>query len=154
MQSVEHLRQLFGYNAWANRRMVATLAHSACEKCRSILGHLLTTEQEYFERLSGKDSTGFDFWPDLSIEECSHLAAAVAGRFETLLASATEESLDSVAAYRNSRGAAFENTWRELLAHVIVHSSIHRGNIMLKLRESGFEPPMIDYIIYVREKAE
>lgn len=153
MQSVEHLRQLFGYNAWANRRIVAALADGDCEKCRSILGHLLTTEQEYFERLSDKDSTGFDFWPDLSIEECSNLAAEVAGRFETLLANATEESLDSVAAYRNSRGAAFKNTWRELLAHVIVHSSIHRGNIMLKLRESGFEPPMIDYIVYLREKA-
>jgi len=33
----------------------------------------------------------------------------------------------------------------------LLHSSIHRGNIILKLREDGLEPPKIDYIIYLRE---
>jgi uncharacterized damage-inducible protein DinB len=32
-----------------------------------------------------------------------------------------------------------------------MHSATHRGNIMLKLREEGFAPPKIDYIIYLRE---
>ena len=154
MQSVEHLQQLFRYNAWANRRMVAALVENDCETGRSILAHLLTTEQEYFERLWDKDSTGFDFWPRLSIEECGTLAAAVATKFDTLLSGTSEGSLDSIAAYRSSEGVAHENTWRELLAHTLLHSSIHRGNIILKLRESGYEPPMIDYIIYLREKAE
>ena len=55
------------------------------------------------------------------------------------------------ARYRTSEGKRCENTYRELLSHVVPHSSIHRGNIILKLRESGFEPPKIDYIIYLRE---
>jgi uncharacterized damage-inducible protein DinB len=38
-----------------------------------------------------------------------------------------------------------------MLSHVLIHSSTHRGNIMLKLREEGFQPPTIDYIIYLRE---
>jgi hypothetical protein len=33
----------------------------------------------------------------------------------------------------------FENTYRELLTHVLFHSSIHRGNIVLKMREEGLE---------------
>ena len=44
-----------------------------------------------------------------------------------------------------------ENTFREMLTHVVFHSSIHRGNIMIGLREAGFAPPKIDYIIYLRE---
>ena len=121
------------------------------DKARQILAHLLTAEQEYFERLYGKDSTGFDFWPDMTIAECGSLAQEISSRYETLLRGFEEEGLDMTARYRTSEGERCENTYRELLSHVVLHSSIHRGNIILKLRESGFEPPKIDYIIYLRE---
>lgn len=151
MQTVEHLRELFRYNDWANRRVVVSLKENDCERARLILAHLLTTEQEYFERLYGKDSTGFDFWPDLSLAECGDLAKEVSGRYEKLIRGFDEEGLDITARYRTSQGTRCENTYRELLSHVVLHSSIHRGNIILKLREAGFVPPKIDYIIYLRE---
>jgi len=59
--------------------------------------------------------------------------------------------LDLTARYRTSEGEWKENTFREMLTHVLFHSSIHRGNIMINLREHGFAPPKIDYIIYLRE---
>ena len=62
-----------------------------------------------------------------------------------------EDGLDITAKYRSSEGTPYQNTFRELLTHVLTHSSIHRGNILLKLRDDGFEPPKIDYIIYLRE---
>ena len=151
MQTVEHLRHLFAFNDWANRRLVAALKENASEKSRKILAHLLTTEQEYFARLYGKDSTGFDFWPDLTAEECGDLARATAEAYEKLLRRFDDEGLDIRARYKTSEGIPQENTCRELLTHVLFHSSIHRGNIMLKLREEGFAPPKIDYIIYLRE---
>ncbi|HVF46970.1 MAG TPA: DinB family protein [Pyrinomonadaceae bacterium] len=154
MNTVEHLHQLYGYNAWANRRIVAALVEHESLRCRALLAHLLTTEQEYFERLWGRDSTGFEFWPRLSIQEIGTLASTIATRYDTLLAGATPESLDTIATYRTSDGVACENTWLELLSHVLIHSSTHRGNIMLQLREYGYEPPVIDYIIYLREKGE
>jgi uncharacterized damage-inducible protein DinB len=153
MHTIEHLRHLFAYNDWANRRMVTVLKENpqTGEKSRRILAHLLITEQEYFERLYGKDSTGFDFWQDLSIEECGALARETAEKFEKLLRRFDDEGLDLTASYKTSEGVACQNTYRELLTHVLFHSSIHRGNIMLKLREEGVAPPKIDYIIYLRE---
>lgn len=151
MNTVEHLRELFRYNDWANRRIVVALKENSSERATQILAHLVTTEQEYFERLYGKDSTGFDFFPDLTVAQCGELAKATAERYEKLLRGFDEEGLDIVARYRTSEGKRCENTYRELLSHVVIHSSIHRGNIMLKLRESGFVPPVIDYIIYLRE---
>lgn len=151
METVEHLRELFRYNDWANRRIVASLDENDCERARKILAHLLTTEQEYLERLPGKDSTGFDFWPDLSIDECEALRKSTADTYEKLLGEFTEDDLDSIAAYKTSEGIGHENTFRELLTHVVLHSSIHRGSIIIKLREFDFEPPKIDYIIYMRE---
>ncbi len=151
MNTIEHLRGLFIYNDWANRRIVAALKRDSCDAARRILAHLLIAEKEYFERLYGKDSTGFDFWQNLSIEECGSQAVETAELYERLLKRFDEEGLDLRAKYRTSAGAEYENTFREMLAHVLLHSATHRGNIVAKMRESGFAPPPIDYIIYLRE---
>lgn len=151
MQTIEHLRQLFDYNDWANRRIITALKESYSEKSHKILAHLLITEQEYFERLYGKDSKGFDFWQDLSLKECGALARETAERYEKLLRKFDEEGLNLAANYRTSEGDWKENTFRELLTHILFHSSVHRGNIILKLRQENFAPPKIDYIIYLRE---
>lgn len=151
MNTVEHLRQQFAYNDWANRRIIVALKAADSDRCRRTLAHLLTTEQEYYERLYGKDSTGFDFWPDLSLEECGTLARETAERYELLLRRFDEEGLDIRARYRSSEGVPYENTFRELLTHVLFHSAIHRGNIIARLRDEGREPPATDYVIYLRE---
>ena len=151
MQTIEHLRELFRYNDWANRRIIVALKTGASEKSLQILAHLLITECEYYDRLYGKDSTGFNFWPNLTLADCGELAKATAEQFEKLLRRFDDEGLDITVRYRTSEGIQYENTYREMLTHVLLHSSIHRGNIILKLREDGVEPPKVDYIIYLRE---
>jgi len=153
MESIEHLRGLFAYNDWANRRVIAAIRNCASDKARRILAHLLITESEYFARLHGKDSTGFDFWPDLSVQECSDLGKENAHHFEDLLARFDDEGLGLRADYRTSEGVPHSNTFRELLTHVIIHSATHRGNIIVALRSDGLEPPKVDYIIYLRENS-
>ena len=153
MNTVEHLRGLFRYDDWANRRTLTTLNDQTSDRSRRILAHILITKQEYFERLDGKDSTGFNFWPDLSLEQCERLADSTHASYTSLLDNADESVLEQTARYKTSEGVPYENTYRDLLTHVLLHSSIHRGNIVLKMREEGLEPPQIDYIIYLRENA-
>jgi len=150
MQTIEHLRHLLEYDDWANRRMLQALRNQPSERSRQIFAHILITKQEYFDRLNGKDSTGFNFWPDLSLEECEQFLRKTTVEYEHLLRDADDPLLDQVAAYKTSEGVPFENNYRELLTHVLLHSSIHRGNIVLKMREEGLEPPKIDYILYLR----
>src|SRR5687768_13685924 len=104
METVEHLRSLFAYNDWANRRVIVALKSAKSGKSLSILIHLLITEKEYYERLYGKDSTGFDFWPTLSLEDCGPLARENAEAYEKLLRRFEENGLDIRAKYRNSEG--------------------------------------------------
>jgi len=153
MESVEHLRQLFTYNDWANRRTIVAVRDQPSDRARRIVAHLLITESEYFERLYGKDSTGFDFWPDLSAEDCSSLARQNHECIEELLEKFDDEGLGIRARYRTSEGIPHENTFRELLTHVLMHSATHRGNIVLQMRSERLEPPKVDYIIYLRETA-
>lgn len=150
METIEHLRELFIYNDWANRCVVRSLKENNCEKAVKYLSHVLLTEKEYYERLYGKDSTGFDFWRELSIEECSDLAKENAELYERLLKKFDDEGLGQTANYYTSKGEQVENTFREILTHVLFHSMNHRGQILTVLRQEDFEPPILDYIIYCR----
>ena len=151
---IEYLRQLFEYDDWANRRTIAALEANYSDKSRRILVHILITKQEYFDRLRGKDSTGFDFWPDLDLSGCLKLADATNEHLRKLLTGLDESGLDRIASYKTSEGVPYEDTYRDLFMHVLIHSSIHLGNIVLKMREEGLEPPKIDYILYLREERE
>jgi uncharacterized damage-inducible protein DinB len=151
MESIEYLRELYIYNDWANRRIITALKSNLSDKSLKILAHLLVTEQEYYERLYGKDSTGFEFWQNLTLEDCGKLAKENAERYERLLRQFDDEGLGQTVSYKTSEGVAYTNSFRELLTHVLIHSSTHRGNIVLKMREENFTPPGIDYIIYLRE---
>lgn len=151
MNTIEHLRQLFAWNDWANRRTVTALKGSDSTRALAVLAHIVTTELEYFERLYGKDSKGFDFWPKLSLEECGDAARDAAEKYERLLRKFDDEGLDIMARYRTSEGVCCENNYREMLTHVLFHSATHRGNINTMLRSEGHTPPVTDYIVYLRE---
>ena len=151
METIEHLRALFVYNDWANWRIIRALGENFSARSLQLLAHSLITEKEYFERLYGKDSTGFDFWQELSLAECANLAQETTENYQRLLKRFDEEGLNLRAKYKTSEGAAQENTFRELLSHVLLHSATHRGNIIVQLRNENIAPPKIDYIIYLRE---
>lgn len=151
MNTIEHLRELFIYNDWANRRIITALKTSPSANAQGILSHILITESEYFERLYGKDSTGFDFWQKLSLEECGKLAQMNAENYEKLLSRFADEGLGQIAEYKTSEGAAHQNTFREILTHILFHSMNHRGQVSSAIRNDGIAPPPTDYIIYLRE---
>lgn len=150
MDTIEHLRELFYFNDWANRRVLNALRQVNSEKALQILAHILITEKEYFERLYGKDSTGFDFWQKLTHEECKQMAMENAESYFSLLKGFDDEGLDISISYKTSEGVSHRNTYREMLTHVLFHSMSHRGQINTILREEGFEPIATDYIIYLR----
>jgi len=154
MNTIEHLRELFIYNDWANRRIITALKTSPSAPAQRILAHILITESEYFERLYGKDSTGFDFWQNLSLEECGKLAQLNAENYEKLLQSFADEGLGQIAKYKTSEGTGHQNTFREILTHILFHSMNHRGQVNSAIRNDGFTPPSTDYIIYLRETSK
>lgn len=151
MNSIEHLRELYLYNDWANRRIITALKSAPGEEALKILSHILLTEKEYYARLFGKNSTGFDFWQPLSLEECSKTAMENAEKYEGLLKRFDDEGLGQIAHYKTGEGKPVANSFREILTHVLFHSMNHRGQVNAAIRKSGFAPPSTDYIIYARE---
>lgn len=148
MNSLEQLRDSFLYNDWANRRLIFALRDAPSKRALELMAHLLITEREYYERLYGKDSTGFDFWPYLTRAECSELSIENSENFNRLLSKFEEEGLDIRASYKTSEGETRLHTFRDILQHILFHSMNHRGQINLVLSSEGYSPVLIDYIIY------
>lgn len=152
MNTIEHLRHLFTFNDRANSELIGALKNGRSDRAVRLLSHLLITEKEYFERLGGKDSTGFDFWPEMTLEQCEAMAGENTANYMGLLDGLDEAGLDRDVKYRTSAGEPYENSFREMLTHVLFHSMTHRGQALVALRADGFEPPKIDYIIFSREE--
>jgi len=151
MNTLDHLREQFIFNDWANRKLIDAITENGSAGALKLLAHLLITEKEYFARLGGKNSTGFDFWPDLSVRECEELNRENTKYYVELLDRLDEDELEVTARYKTSEGMAHENNYREMLTHVLFHSMTHRGQALAAVRADGFEPPKIDYIIFTRE---
>jgi uncharacterized damage-inducible protein DinB len=58
-------------------------------------------------------------------------------------------SPETIVAYQNSRGVACSNSVRDILFHIINHSTHHRAQISSELRNSGLQPPITDYLYWV-----
>nr|MBP6578031.1 damage-inducible protein DinB [Chryseobacterium sp.] len=61
-----------------------------------------------------------------------------------------KRELNDIVNYKNSKGTKFENSIQEILFHFINHSTYHRGQIAMLLKETGLEPLNTDYIFYKR----
>jgi uncharacterized damage-inducible protein DinB len=155
MHTLESLRQLVVFNEWANRRMIESLKafENQSTKALRVLSHLLITEKEWMTRMRhNEDSTGFDFWKAASLDECETLANEMAKTYADFVSQLTEEKLDHIATYKNSKGIEYKTSFRDILTHVLFHSTAHRGQVAMALRADGGEPLWSDYIVFVRER--
>ena len=89
-------------------------------------------------------------WPALDLAGCAELAQATHAGYSAVLAELTPAELSRVIPYVNSAGDAFHSTVEDILVHVAMHGSYHRGQVALLLRDAGCEPSPTDYIAFVR----
>lgn len=53
--------------------------------------------------------------------------------------------LETVIAYPDPQGNTFRNSVRDMLFHIINHSTYHRGQIAMDFRQTGLKPLETDY---------
>jgi uncharacterized damage-inducible protein DinB len=151
---IEQLNRLFGHLAWADTLAIGALRHAKAPpaKALELMSHVLGAEEVWLSRLQQRPAA-LAVWPVLTIAECAELAETNRKGFEGYVAGLSEEDGDRAVAYVNSAGQAFESKAWDILLHVAMHGSYHRGQVMLLLRSSGQEPAATDYIAYVRGAA-
>jgi uncharacterized damage-inducible protein DinB len=151
----EYFLRLFHHADWANRRALALLQKISepPEKARRVFAHLLAAEQVWLTRMRGEDSSALEIWPDQTLDKCALMVEKNAADYRRYLTTVSEETLNAVMIYRNSKGLEFRNTISDTLTHVAMHGSYHRGQIAQTVRNAGHEPVNTDFITFVRETA-
>ncbi len=147
---LEQLRRLFDHAEWANAHVITALESQAvAPDIVELFAHVLGAEEIWLSRLEARAAT-LAVWPALSTAQLREAAAANASRHRAYLAGLTPNDLAREAAYTNSAGQAFRTPIMDILTHVVMHGSYHRGQVALRIRRDGGVPTPTDFIAFVR----
>ena len=112
----------------------------------------MIAERIWLLRLKGEDTSAINKSPELLLAECESLANENQKEYTRLLGSLSEDDLGSLATYRNFKGTEFHTPVGEILMHVALHGTYHRGQIAIAMREEGGMPVDTDFITFGRER--
>ncbi len=147
-----YLKRLFEYDDWANREVVNSLQKLpyAPLKAVRLMAHVVAVEYVWLARLKGQADPVV--WPEWTLPEISQHREALPGLITQYLQGISAERLNDPISYANTKGERWTNSIGDILMHIVMHSTYHRGQIATVLRDTGIAPPYTDYIQAVRTR--
>ena len=161
--SLDTLKSLFAYKAWANSELfalLATLPPSQAEPlhaCIRTLNHVYVVDRIFRAHLCAEprpfDATNTKETPSLSRLQTE--VEATDAWYVHYLAQLAEASLAETLSFTFTDGDAGRMTREEILLHVITHGGYHRGNVGQMLKSISVAPPRDLYtkFLHVSEPA-
>ncbi len=153
MEMLGYLRRLFTYDDWANREAMAALRAAGTPPKRSLqtMAHIIGAERLWFHRLT-REEEPVVIWPDFCVDECERHVRALPRMWAPYLSGLTPARLDETVSYVNSKNERWSSALGDVLMHVVMHSTYHRGQIARELRREGHTPSYTDFIEAARRK--
>src|SRR3954470_8435705 len=144
------LKRLFDHMRWADERALESLRTGKIPpETLATYGHVLGAEQVWLARVK-QEKPGLAVWPQLTLEQCPEVVRANGAAYREYLDTLSESGLEKEVPYTNSAGHSFRSRVDDILLHVVMHGSYHRGQIASQVRRAGGAPSPTDYIGFVR----
>ncbi|MCL6266843.1 DinB family protein [Flagellimonas myxillae] len=143
------LQQLFDYNFYSNKKLIEQCSSMGTvpEKSVKLFSHILNAHHIWNHRIVGKPSE-FAVWELHKVADWGDLHYEnQRTSFEIIR---NTEDFNKRIDYENSQGRTYANDLKDILFHIVNHSTHHRGQILTDFRNSGIEPEALDYIFYKR----
>jgi uncharacterized damage-inducible protein DinB len=162
---VQEIRELYAYNRWANRTVLAACEQLNAEELtrdlrssfpsvRATLVHILSAEWIWLERWQGKSPKAMpERWRNLGLDGIGEQWREVEHGQISFLERLTEPALASEVRYRRLAGQVHAAPLEQLLRHVPNHSTYHRGQVVTMLRQLGATAPATDLVLFHRERS-
>lgn len=147
----QFFKDLFEYSHHFNQRLWEVFNEhpdQVPEKAVKLYSHILNAHQVWNSRID-PSHLPFGVWDIHSIQDCKEIDKV---NYERSLEILDRFNLDEIIHY--TKGQTFRNSVREILFHVINHSTYHRAQIATEFRQGGIEPVMTDYVLYKRMAAK
>jgi len=152
------------YTAWASRRLVDATARLTPEELKrdfqtadhSPLGtlvHVFAADRIWLARVTGAAPQPFISEADYSLAVLQNDWPALNERWRQWAQPLTDQSAQTVLAYKDTKGNSYSQPIWQLILHVVNHGTHHRGQVSGFLRAMGQTPPPLDLVAYYREQA-
>ena len=147
----EHFIHMFKYNDWATRQTAESIIglKKKNKKSQELLSHIITAQKIWLNRILKRDII-IDPWQKINPDEWIEQNTTVTSEWINLIEGFQEKDFDAHVEYKNTAGEKHTNTVKDIITHVINHSTYHRAQIAQLIRQSGGEPAKTDYIVYQR----
>ena len=145
----EEFENLFEYNNHFNQILISLISENrqnVSEKIVKLINHLINAQQIWNARITNEKE--FEVWQINNWDENSIIDNH---NYKRTLKIISEYNLNSTIEYKNSKGTTFTNKIKDVLFHVINHSTYHRAQIATELKNCGIEPINTAYIFYKRK---
>ncbi|MGA8855453.1 MAG: DinB family protein [Christiangramia sp.] len=148
-----YFKELLEYSHYYNLEIIkkfndGDLHFMVPDRAIALLSHTLNAHKIWNNRLAGKEDT-VDIWKNLEVDQ---LEAAENENFQETMSLLDNEDIERVVKYKNSKGESYENSVRDIIFHVVNHSTYHRGQIATEFRKEGIDPIVSDFVFYKRDK--
>jgi uncharacterized damage-inducible protein DinB len=146
----KYFLKLYEYNAWANKRVLGTLLRQNVhdEKITQLMGHIVAAQFLWLHRIKGLPPPDVKLWGDYLLDQLVALAEKAGNEWLEYVNST--DNFDRQMTYKNYVGDPYTNNVEMIMIHLVNHSSYHRAQIAMLLRQKGFEPINTDFITYDR----
>lgn len=140
---------LFDYNYQANKTLITQALENSNypAKCVEWLSHILNAHHIWNKRIVEEEASYTVWqlhnktdWEDLHYEN----------QRETFEILRNVDDFTKRVSYTSSEGKSYSNEVKDILFHIVNHSTHHRGQIATELRKNNIAPKELDYIYFKR----
>jgi len=157
---VEIIRSLYGYNQWANDRLIARVGDVPRDRLsesfggnfdtiQGTLAHILHGEMFYFSRWNGTSSPTRAAEPP-SVEETLARWKTHQATLDSAVAAMTAEQADATINYTRGGADRSSPAWQMML-NLVSHSTQHRAELADMLTRAGYPALPIDLADYYQD---
>ena len=114
------------------------------ERAQTLIGHTLNTHHIWSSRLQRMDRK-YGIWDTFKIEE---LEPYNQENFEGSKYILERFDYEYLLTYINTLGETHTNRVKDILFHIVNHSTYHRGQLMTELKQNGVTPIALDFPYY------
>ncbi len=142
--------KLYQYNVWANKKVINCLKKQQVEddKALTLMSHTLSALCIWLARIEDRSTEPFPLWKKYSLIELEGMAETIGQQWLQFIG--THETFERELVYHNYVGLPYKNKVENIMIHLVNHSTYHRAQIAILLRQKGFEPVNTDFITYDR----
>lgn len=123
------------------------------ERLLSLFSHLLSSQIIWHNRIKGLPTSPFPLWEVYKLTELkSMIDESYSNWMNYLEKDHHNETFEEMIFYKDSKGDKHESTIKQIIIHVINHSTHHRAQMSVRMRDLGITPPVTDFIVYSRQR--